>query len=141
MEKFLIEGGTPLRGTVRVSGAKNSAIPIMAAAILADGPAIEHLVHHQKAQAVAQIEELRGGRIMGGANCVATDLLKEFQPAFPRPEGNGRTQAAGIVMEADAFDTNVFTVEEQTLVGVEADAADAERGLGFIDHCAGDFYN
>ena len=38
MEKFLIEGGTPLRGTVRVSGAKNAAIPIMAAAILADGP-------------------------------------------------------------------------------------------------------
>ena len=38
MEKFLIEGGTPLRGTVRVSGAKNSALPIMAAAILADGP-------------------------------------------------------------------------------------------------------
>ena len=38
MEKFLIEGGTPLRGTVRVSGAKNSALPIMAAAIMADGP-------------------------------------------------------------------------------------------------------
>jgi len=38
VEKFLIEGGTPLRGTVRVSGAKNAALPIMAASILADGP-------------------------------------------------------------------------------------------------------
>lgn len=38
MEKFLIEGGIPLRGTVRVSGSKNAALPIMAATILADGP-------------------------------------------------------------------------------------------------------
>ncbi len=37
MDKFVIEGGAPLRGTVRVSGAKNSALPIMAASILADG--------------------------------------------------------------------------------------------------------
>jgi UDP-N-acetylglucosamine 1-carboxyvinyltransferase len=38
VEKFLIEGGTPLRGTVRVSGSKNSTLPIMAAAIMADEP-------------------------------------------------------------------------------------------------------
>jgi UDP-N-acetylglucosamine 1-carboxyvinyltransferase len=34
MDKFLIKGGKPLRGTVRISGAKNSALPIMAAALL-----------------------------------------------------------------------------------------------------------
>lgn len=33
-----IEGGRPLAGTVAVSGAKNSALPIMAASLLADGP-------------------------------------------------------------------------------------------------------
>lgn len=38
MEKFVIEGGVPLRGTVRISGAKNAALPIMAASILADEP-------------------------------------------------------------------------------------------------------
>ncbi len=36
MDKFLITGGTPLEGTIRVSGAKNSALPCMAAAILTD---------------------------------------------------------------------------------------------------------
>ena len=36
MDKFLITGGTPLQGTIRVSGAKNSALPCMAAAILTD---------------------------------------------------------------------------------------------------------
>ena len=34
MEKFRIHGGTPLRGRVTISGAKNSALPCMAAAIL-----------------------------------------------------------------------------------------------------------
>jgi UDP-N-acetylglucosamine 1-carboxyvinyltransferase len=36
MDKFLISGGTPLAGTIRVSGAKNSALPCMAAAILTE---------------------------------------------------------------------------------------------------------
>ena len=38
MDIFQIQGGVPLNGTVRVSGAKNAALPIMAAALLADGP-------------------------------------------------------------------------------------------------------
>jgi len=36
MDKFLITGGQPLIGTIRVSGAKNSALPCMAAAILTE---------------------------------------------------------------------------------------------------------
>jgi UDP-N-acetylglucosamine 1-carboxyvinyltransferase len=37
MDKIVIEGGVPLRGEVRVSGAKNAALPIVAAALLAEG--------------------------------------------------------------------------------------------------------
>ena len=40
MDKFVIRGGTPLLGTVRVSGAKNAALPCMAAALLTDEPVI-----------------------------------------------------------------------------------------------------
>src|SRR3954469_5936363 len=36
MDKFVIRGGNPLLGTVRISGAKNAALPAMAAAILTD---------------------------------------------------------------------------------------------------------
>jgi UDP-N-acetylglucosamine 1-carboxyvinyltransferase len=36
MDRFVIRGGNPLVGTIRVSGAKNSALPCMAAAILTD---------------------------------------------------------------------------------------------------------
>jgi UDP-N-acetylglucosamine 1-carboxyvinyltransferase len=38
MERFVIEGGVPLRGEVRVAGAKNAVLKMMAAAILTDEP-------------------------------------------------------------------------------------------------------
>jgi UDP-N-acetylglucosamine 1-carboxyvinyltransferase len=40
MDKFVITGGRPLEGTIRVSGAKNSALPCMAAAILTEDEVI-----------------------------------------------------------------------------------------------------
>src|SRR5512141_899195 len=38
MDKLIIEGGVPLAGEVRISGAKNAALPILCAAILSDEP-------------------------------------------------------------------------------------------------------
>jgi len=38
MQKILIEGGKPLSGQVRISGAKNAVLPILCASLLADGP-------------------------------------------------------------------------------------------------------
>src|SRR5690554_747011 len=38
MERLLIEGGRPLRGVVPVEGAKNAALPLLAATLLVDGP-------------------------------------------------------------------------------------------------------
>ena len=38
MDKLLITGGIPLEGEIRISGAKNAALPILAATLLADGP-------------------------------------------------------------------------------------------------------
>ncbi|MFO7787674.1 MAG: UDP-N-acetylglucosamine 1-carboxyvinyltransferase [Halospina sp.] len=37
MDKLLIQGGQPLHGEIRISGAKNSALPILASTLLADG--------------------------------------------------------------------------------------------------------
>ena len=37
MDKILVRGGTPLSGSVRISGAKNAALPILAATLLAPG--------------------------------------------------------------------------------------------------------
>ena len=40
MDKILVHGGHPLNGTVRVSGSKNSALPILAAALLTRQPCV-----------------------------------------------------------------------------------------------------
>ncbi len=40
MDHIRIRGGVPLNGTVPISGAKNAALPLMAAALLADGPLV-----------------------------------------------------------------------------------------------------
>ena len=37
MDKIIIEGGIPLQGEVQISGAKNAALPILAATLLAPG--------------------------------------------------------------------------------------------------------
>ena len=44
MEKFVIEGGLPLRGEVTPSGNKNAALPILAACLLTGEPVILHNV-------------------------------------------------------------------------------------------------
>src|SRR5437868_13994006 len=40
VDKFVVRGGNPLLGTIRVSGAKNAALPAMAAALLTEEPVI-----------------------------------------------------------------------------------------------------
>ncbi|MDX5299805.1 MAG: UDP-N-acetylglucosamine 1-carboxyvinyltransferase, partial [Gammaproteobacteria bacterium] len=46
MDKLLIQGGKPLDGEIRISGAKNAALPILAATLLADEPvSIGNLPH------------------------------------------------------------------------------------------------
>ena len=40
MDSFLIKGGTPLRGEVAISGAKNAVLPIMAATLLTAEPCV-----------------------------------------------------------------------------------------------------
>ncbi len=46
MRAYLIEGGERLVGEVRVSGAKNAALPLMAASILVEGPVVLENVPH-----------------------------------------------------------------------------------------------
>jgi UDP-N-acetylglucosamine 1-carboxyvinyltransferase len=40
MDRLLVTGGTPLEGAVEIAGAKNSALKLMAAVVLADGRSI-----------------------------------------------------------------------------------------------------
>src|SRR3990172_1715392 len=38
MARFIVEGGTPLRGAITPAGNKNSALPLIAASLLTDEP-------------------------------------------------------------------------------------------------------
>lgn len=46
MDKLIVKGGKALHGNVKISGAKNAALPIMAAALLADGKVLLQNVPH-----------------------------------------------------------------------------------------------
>src|SRR6266481_3799982 len=40
MDKFVVKGGLPLQGEIKTGGAKNSALPALAATLLTDQPVI-----------------------------------------------------------------------------------------------------
>jgi UDP-N-acetylglucosamine 1-carboxyvinyltransferase len=62
MDKIVIEGGVPLKGSATVSGAKNAALPVIAAALLAEG---EHLVRN-----VPELADVRTmGRLLSAMGC------------------------------------------------------------------------
>ena len=58
MDKLQINGGIALEGEVRISGAKNATLPIVAGALLADGPVTIRNVPHL--QDVTTMIELLG---------------------------------------------------------------------------------
>jgi len=64
MDKFVIRGGNPLVGTVRISGAKNAALPCMAAALLTDEPVIlENIPDVRDIQTTRKLLEAMGAEV------------------------------------------------------------------------------
>ena len=64
MEKLVIEGGTSLKGEVKISGAKNSAVAILPATLLIDGICtIENLPNISDVKASCEILEYLGSKI------------------------------------------------------------------------------
>ncbi|MCD8555020.1 UDP-N-acetylglucosamine 1-carboxyvinyltransferase [Seleniivibrio sp.] len=82
MDKLVIEGGRELNGTIRISGAKNAALPILSAVILADGE-----------YNISEAPELVDISTM-------LKLLKEFGITSER---NGKSVKINSVYDQDAF--------------------------------------
>jgi UDP-N-acetylglucosamine 1-carboxyvinyltransferase len=69
MEKFKIEGGVILNGEVRISGAKNAALPILASALLADGPVhISNLPHLNDVTTMLELLRRMGVEVVADEN-------------------------------------------------------------------------
>jgi UDP-N-acetylglucosamine 1-carboxyvinyltransferase len=67
MDKFVVRGGNPLLGTIKVSGAKNSALPCMAAAILTeDEVVLENIPQVQDIETERKLLVSMGGEVQLG---------------------------------------------------------------------------
>ena len=67
MDKFVVRGGNPLLGTIKVSGAKNSALPCMAAAILTEEELIlENIPQVHDIETERKLLESMGGEVQLG---------------------------------------------------------------------------
>ena len=74
MDKIIIEGGRRLAGEVRISGAKNAALPILISSLLADGPNTYYNVPDlQDIESTKLLLSNLGGRIEAEADRVIID--------------------------------------------------------------------
>ncbi|NRK74393.1 UDP-N-acetylglucosamine 1-carboxyvinyltransferase, partial [Salmonella enterica subsp. enterica serovar Typhi] len=86
MEKLMIAGGSPLKGTVRVSGAKNSAVALIPATILAESPVtIEGLPDISDVQILKEILEELGGTVSISDSDITIDPSSMI--SMPMPNG------------------------------------------------------
>lgn len=82
----MIEGGHPLNGTVRISGAKNSAVALIPAAILADSPvSIEGLPNISDVRILGDLLTEIGGKVTLGNHEITIDPANMI--AMPLPNG------------------------------------------------------
>ncbi|MBQ2135494.1 MAG: UDP-N-acetylglucosamine 1-carboxyvinyltransferase [Clostridia bacterium] len=64
MEKFVISGGKPLKGTVHISGAKNAAVAVLPAVLLSDEPCtIENLPNISDVSTILQTMSALGAKV------------------------------------------------------------------------------
>jgi len=86
MEKLLIKGGTPLKGEISCSGAKNAALPMIAATILSDENIIlKNLPYLQDITTMFELLGSMGADILLNENMdftIATNNLKEKEARY-----------------------------------------------------------
>ncbi|MBM7690659.1 UDP-N-acetylglucosamine 1-carboxyvinyltransferase [Peribacillus deserti] len=86
MEKLKIAGGYPLKGSIRVSGAKNSAVALIPATILADSPVtIEGLPEISDVEILKGLLEEIGGSVTFSDNEMSVD--PSTMVSMPLPNG------------------------------------------------------
>ena len=81
MDRILIRGGTPLSGTIPIGGAKNAALPLMAASLLTDEPLV-----------LANLPDLADIRTMA-------NLLVQHGVAIENADAAGSQPGSGQVLE------------------------------------------
>jgi len=84
MRGIKVWGGQKLHGTVQIPGAKNSVLPIMAAAMLCDGRVtLENVPHLSDVECSARILQRLGCRVMAAEHFLVIEPTANFQSDIP----------------------------------------------------------
>src|ERR1700682_4434238 len=84
MQKLSIHGGVPLSGEVRVAGAKNAALPILAAALLTAAPVcITHVPQLNDVRTMVKLLERMGVKVEAMPHEVRLDARHVTEPFAP----------------------------------------------------------
>ncbi|WBQ09185.1 UDP-N-acetylglucosamine 1-carboxyvinyltransferase [Hyphomonadaceae bacterium ML37] len=145
MDRILIRGGRPLNGAITISGAKNSALKLMAASLLSDAPltlsrvpalADVRFLGQLLARLGVQVEDQGGGRMRLHAKDLAEpeapyDLVRKMRASFNvlgpliAREGRARVSLPG-GCAIGARPVNLH------LMALEALGADIELSEGYV---------
>ena len=161
MQKFVIQGGSPLSGEIRAAGNKNAALPILAAALLTDeelvlsnvprirdvetqallleqlGVRVEWTGQHElvlRADAVAstQVDEVAANRIRASF-LLAGPLLARFGEARMPPPGGDTIGRRRLDPHLDAFRDLGATVKGDRWIEIEAPTDGLRPSRIFMD--------
>ena len=84
MDKLRIEGGRPLKGSIPISGAKNAALPILAASLLAEKPLlVSNVPHLQDVSTTLRLLQRMGVRSEREGDLVSLDASAVNSPEAP----------------------------------------------------------
>ena len=84
MDKFVINGGNELNGTIRVSGAKNAVLPLMAAALLAEGKSvIRNVPDLRDTRTMAKLLSIIGADVVFENGVMEIDASRANNPEAP----------------------------------------------------------
>ncbi|MCH8288321.1 MAG: UDP-N-acetylglucosamine 1-carboxyvinyltransferase [Candidatus Marinimicrobia bacterium] len=84
MDKFVINGGNELNGTIRVSGAKNAVLPVMAAALLAEGKSvIRNVPDLRDTRTMAKLLSIIGAEVVFENGVMEIDASGANNPEAP----------------------------------------------------------
>jgi UDP-N-acetylglucosamine 1-carboxyvinyltransferase len=84
VQKLAIQGGTPLAGEIRVAGAKNAALPILAAALLTAEPVrISNLPQLNDVRTMLALLKRMGVQAQAEPGCVRLDASQVKEPFAP----------------------------------------------------------
>ena len=149
MRQFIIQGGIPLKGEVEISGAKNAAAAILAAAMLCDGVCvIDNLPYISDVVVMAELIEYMGAKVelspsgritidasslenktppehmvsrMRASSYLMGVLLGRWKKANVPPPGGCCIGARPIDLHLKGFRALGANIDEGNLVSIEAD--------------------